>query len=697
MAGAYRVLAVEEKPIIPDVVPMRRGRPSKPGSEHQVPKPSPSPMRVTTNDPFGALDATIPSTSTKALVDEASSRFPPLDEFSILQDSKSKFTFDLNSEPTTKHPKDISQRVTDALADDAFARPAVSKEASSTEPEAIPSLHLSEEPGTVDEPLITKGAQFSSSPNGISQRPAMVSTGTMTSPSTPSSRDKANSPRPIFCFPSAEHRSSRQPISSLRPESINNKRPGLLEHRSKSQTPSLSVSKSPVSSRPSLEGPRPPQSDMTNMTINRSKSASSRSRPVSIQVEPKKSLRYREPPTRDITENPRSRGSLDTEYVSAALSDEPGENSENSKIGSNVDFLRAMEEEEPSKRKEKRLSSGSKHVKRASMPSISLSSTKSLLAGRFGDAFRRFETNTGVPSRRTSSPSPGPHDRNLTPIAGSEATDSRSDDGHALEETEPVPAEVRRELERRRLSQEEKRVSDAGAAYRQKFAEKADYGRGPSVNEKPNSRAASIQSKVKSLLDENVKNPPTKAEATYSQTPAHPPRQTPQISRQISRSEDEILRRPSSYHITRKPPASSSIPSNSDTTSNVPNPSPRQNLATSSIGLQNPISASNPRYPSSTTISGPPTERPFTRPSAPPKPHALRTSNRDPETASSSTKPTSISTNALPPSSQPAAGTISPGSEDWEEKFSKRYPALAGLEMVETDVGSGARKSENLK
>ena len=134
------------------------------------------------------------------------------------------------------------------------------------------------------------------------------------------------------------------------------------------------------------------------------------------------------------------------------------------------------------------------------------------MAGRFGDAFRRFEG--GGPGPRGSSPSR--IDRDLVPIVGSEQTDSRSDDGYsALEETEAISPEVRRELERRRLSQEEKRVADAGVAYRQKLAKNSDEGiRGVHPGEggqqqAVNSRAASIQSKVKTLLDENGKASPT--------------------------------------------------------------------------------------------------------------------------------------------------------------------------------------------
>jgi len=81
-------------------------------------------MRGTTSDPFAALD----SKSPPGPVDEISSRFPSLDEFSLLHDG-GKFDFDKASaaKPKTSPTKPIAQRVTEKLADDAFASPARSK------------------------------------------------------------------------------------------------------------------------------------------------------------------------------------------------------------------------------------------------------------------------------------------------------------------------------------------------------------------------------------------------------------------------------------------------------------------------------------------------------------------------------------------------------------------------------------------
>jgi AP2-associated kinase len=352
------------------------------------------------------------------------------------------------------------------------------------------------------------------------------------------------------------------------------------------------------------------------------------------------------------------------------FTEEPESSVEASTISSNVEFLRAMEDEDPSKKKEKRLSTGSKHIKRASMPSISLSSTKSLLAGRFGDAFRRFETNMGGNNQRASSLSSEQREKILTPITGSEATDGQSDDGHVFEETEPISPELRRELERRRLSQEEKRVADAAAAYRQKFSHMPGTSRERPNDEQSHSRAASIQSKVKTLLDQNGSMSPGKTDAGHGYSS--------QQTRQNSYFSDEpTLRAAVPQNLKKTTPYTSSHETSKPNPSSINSlPNPRN------APVANPSSSLSSPMPPSTTS----TDRPSSRPSAPPKPHALRTGNRETDLVSSapSTKPTS-STNPTPAPRQPG-GVISPGGDDWEKKFSQKYPSLAGLEMVEREI-----------
>lgn len=694
MIGAYQVPVIKEELVLPSITPMRRGRPTKPEPEQRAPVQNSTPMD-SINDPFEALDGKSPLAPTQGFEDVAS-RFPPLDEFSILHDPGSKFAFDNNSEPATKIPKDIRERVTDALADDAFARPSVPHTTASQPSKVVhPDMRTNE---AADLSKL-KSTQFSSTSKDLSQRPLMVSTGTMTSYSAPANPPTVtSSPRPTFRFPPSEHRSSSHPrghsspipstnpSNTLKPIPVSNKRPGIL---------------TTTSSRSSLEGQRPSLLS-AGSTISRSKSVSSRARPSSVYDERKDSMpRSRGRSPENPHQNQPSVEKFSTGYLQSGFPSNTDNGTEAGRISSNVDFLRAIEEQDPSKRKEKRLSSGSKHTKRSSLPSISLSGTKSLLAGRFGDAFRRFEG--GGPGPR--GPSPSRTDRDLAPIVGSEQTDSRSDDGYsALEETEAISPEVRRELERRRLSQEEKRVADAGVAYRQMLAKSTDdcirgvVASPAEVGQQQviTSRAASIQSKVKTLLDENGKASPTKPDEKFPRFP--PPQQQPKP--QMNQAGLGLSQRPRQQFSPvshRKPPVINKR--NSTISQSLPPPPP-------TLTKPNPdtIPQHKSRPPSSSSSSAIPS--PFLpRPNAPLKPHALRTTGTSrgelEPSPSNFIKPTSIGSNKsqnpsssipdmAPTTSATSAAAVAVSKEDWEINFSKRYPALSGLEMVETEIDSTA-------
>lgn len=672
---------------------MRRGRPTKTELEQRATLQTSTPMDGIANDPFEALDGKPSSAPTQGFEDVAS-RFPPLDEFSILHDPGSKFAFDVNSEPAMKIPKDIRERVTDALADDAFARPSLPHTAASQPSKPVhPDMRTNE----AAELSQLKSTQFSSAPKDLSQRPVMVSTGTMTSYPAPANPPTiASSPRPTFRFPSSDHRSSSHPrghsnpipstnpSNTLKPIGVSNKRPGII---------------TTTSSRSSLEGQRPSLLS-TGSTISRSKSVSSRARPSSVYDERKNILpRSREKSPENPHQKQPSIEICSTGYLQSGFQSDTDNGTEAGRISSNVDFLRAIEEQDPSKRKEKRLSSGSKHTKRSSLPSISLSGTKSLLAGRFGDAFRRFEGGGAGPR----GPSPSRTDRDLAPIVGSEQTDSRSDDGYsALEETEAISPEVRRELERRRLSQEEKRVADAGLAYRQKLAKNTDdsirgVGVPPSEVEHQqvvNSRAASIQSKVKTLLDENGKASPTKPDEKFPRFP--PPQQQPKP--QMNQAGLGLSPHPRQHF----PPVSHRKPLVSN----------KRNSAISQPPPPPPLTKPNPetiltqhksRPPSSSSSSAVPPPFP-PRPNAAPKPHALRTTGTSrgdlDQSPSNFIKSTTIVNNKvqnpsssipdIAPTSSATAAAADGVGEDWEKNFSKRYPALSGLEMVETEIDGAA-------
>ncbi|KAL8724455.1 MAG: hypothetical protein Q9166_007940 [cf. Caloplaca sp. 2 TL-2023] len=730
--GASKAPPVKEKLTIPNIQPMRRGRLTKTESVQRVAKPSPSPLRVTEGDPFSALDSQA-TFDPNPSVDELASRFPSMDEFSLLHESGDNFTFDTKPKTATLPFKDINQRVTNYLADDAFARPAQPAKLTvetrngpvTGAVDPLVESRLNSNAAKVGYPISSDNA---APPFEPACRSNMVSTGTMTSTEPPSSSNiRPLDTQPIFRIPPSSPRSSSQPrasdasldaAASLKHDPLGSKRPGLLDQRSRSHIGSVGGLRPSISTGSQLN-----VQNTTSTDLSRSRSDSSKIRPASMQIEPKRrSLRSRAH-SKELLDVEGSQSLLGAGLQSSAVTGELDNIQEASKISSNVEFLKAMEEEDPSKRKEKRLSSGSKHNKRASMPSISLSGTKNLLAGRFGEAFRRFETNTGDPGIPPPALSPDQKGYNLTPIAGSEATDGRSDDGQTYDETEPAPPEVRRELERRRLSQEEKRVAEAGAAYRQRLAEGGD-GRRDRADGSINPRAASIQSKVKSLLDESGRGSPspTKKPEGYGrftdpsslETSQRLPSPSPLSTRHPPQ------RGPPAFRV---PPRAGSLPGNSSSTARPsnhlpPSRSPQPDTSTSS--------SARPSFSSASNSSAPPTPRP----SAPPKPQALRTGNQPPLSKPSplSAKPLPTQPPRLPasqtqpiqppPSShqqssqqpqpqrqpQPQKRSSNPyreampsfdgpapdSAEDWKSNFSKRYPTLAGLEMVETEINGHA-------
>jgi AP2-associated kinase len=348
----------------------------------------------------------------------------------------------------------------------------------------------------------------------------------------------------------------------------------------------------------------------------------------------------------------------------AVVKDESSD--EETNIESNVDFLRTMEDSDPGKQHRRR-SSGHKS-KRSSLPSMSLSGTKNLLTGKFGDAFKRFENNVNAPpAPRTPSPLQDMERRDLTPIAGSEATDGRSDDGNLLEDVDNPDPEQRREIERRRLSMEEKRVSNAAAEYRKRLAERGSSTAPKSIGGV--SRATSIQNKVKSLLDENQTSPPVKktAEGYGRFTDSGIPPQ----SNAFDQPANPYTNKPA---VTRKPVGQAGA-------SGVIHP----RIAPP---IQNDISFAKPRssqQPQPTTM---PLPMPATvsktggaRPNAPPKPMHLNSISTGPRSDLQSTSPPKT---ARPPQARP--DMTAKEKEDYIADFSKRFPSLSGIEMVERSI-----------
>ncbi|KAL4919316.1 hypothetical protein BDW62DRAFT_179339 [Aspergillus aurantiobrunneus] len=603
---------------IPEIAPMRRGRPTRPGTSQQnSARPSPSPFRGANTDPFAALDGGMSRES----ADEFSDRFPSLDQFNILHEKKGKFEF----EPTVADREDegLSQRLTNALADEAFAKH--SPRPQETVPDPVPRRP---QPKTAKTSPV-EYSQYRDEPSRqvplyqpAPQRPTMVSTGTMTSPpQSPGVSELKLPSRPIHRFPSSEQpktaesekRQSRPGVSPI-PSSKLEADPRISSDR---------LSNLSASSRPSLEALRPPHLEVDD-SLHRSRSTNSRSRPASIHTGSKLELPPRTAESaRSSTDIPRSPydGGSPLQHARTEV------DYDRSNISSDVDYLRAKEEESNRKREKRYSGSSSKHTKRSSLSTLSLSGTKTLLAGRFGDAFRRFEGSQESKTQCTAQEDfPRPL---LSPVPGSETTGEHIGPPGDDDEDDISP-EMRRELERRRLSQEEKRVASAAAEYRRRVTEQGEGGRKPTGD---TTRSPAIMNRVQNLIGEASKPPPPKTATGYGRfTEASDPA--------LQAKQPEVQSRPSTRGAGPPPPV------------------PKQE--TSSTGY------------AATQRTGP-------RPTAPPKPQSLRAgiTGTDPSGPSGFDRL----------QNQPAQGTpTSPGGEDWEANFSKRFPSLSGLEMVETEI-----------
>ncbi len=372
-----------------------------------------------------------------------------------------------------------------------------------------------------------------------------------------------------------------------------------------------------------MEALRPPQPEVDD-SIHRSRSANSRSRPLSIHAGTKLELPPRSAESaRSSLELPRSPydGGSPLQHAKTEVEYDRGN------ISSDVDYLRAKEDESNRKREKRYSGSSSKHTKRSSLSTLSFSGTKTLFGGRFGDAFRRFEGQEGKAQSPAQEDLPRPL---LSPASGFEApVESIGHPGEA-DDDDDISPEMRRELERRRLSQEEKRVASAAAEYRRRVAEQGEGGRRPTGDA---TRAPAIMNRVQTLFGDASKPPPPKTATGYGRYT-----ETPEDALQAK--QPEVQSRP--------------------TTRGAGNPPPAPKQETSTTG-----------YIAAAQRTGP-------RPTAPPKPKSLRA-------GTTGTEPSGTS-NLDRLQHQPTQGTPTSPGEDWEANFSKRYPSLSGLEMVETEI-----------
>lgn len=656
---------------------MRRGRPAKPGSQHNSTKPSPSPFRGPSADPFAALDG---GRAKSANVDELSNRFPTLDEFQLLHEKGDKFDFEptVVVEANNTEDDDFARRLTHALADEAFVKrpspqaepvqePVIEQQQQKRSQETKPG----ESPNLREEPARGQTTLY----QPIPKKPSMISTGTMTSPSpTPGLSEVKSSSRPIYRFPPPEH--ERQ--SSSQPRTTENEREqqfGQSNNNNNSSnvapsptraffkpqpTPKSSsdkISHGPASSRPSLEGLRPSHAEL-NSYVSRSKSVNSKSRPLSVFAGSKYDFPERVESARASLDLPRPK------YDDGAALKPVRSDVDCNNIPSDIDYLRAKEEE-MNRKHEKRPGTGSKHVKRSSL-SKSFSGTKTLLTGRFGEAFRRFESHGSVHKHRRP-PSPVEKPAQMTMVTDSEVTHFAEQGGLGDDyddDNGDISPETRRELERRRLSQEEKRVANAAAEYRRLVAERGQGG-WRAGSESPQSPA--IQSKVRSLFQENSKPPPRKTASGYGRYTDSNNTALQATQSESSRPEPNsnpvpLSRTPGSAYGVRNGQTSPAKDNNREVSGVSPGvPKEQTGRPASSAAAQSQRTGPRPVPPP--------------RPMAPPKPKNLRVGS------------------GLQDVSQPASRDSdgsplqSPTSPDnWETGFSRRFPSLSRFEMVETEI-----------
>lgn len=710
-AGISHASPIKQKQVIPDIAPMRRGRPTA-SQQPVAAKPGPATAQ---SDPFAALDSASNTIRARA-VDELSAKFPSLDEFSIAHEQGTGFNFS-SSKPHRNDP------VTSALADEVFARPASARDTPPPKPEPTPTQGYSQ---TTKPSAAGPKADAPPKPKPllhqpVPQRPNYASTGTMTSPS-PTSTTQPILPkmpdvnkRPIWRVPD-HSRSSSQPRASpmaqsdadrLQPSAPPAQRPALLDaHRSKSQTATATISRQTTSSRPSLEGHRP--SFGQDEGIGRARSANSKPRPVSAAYIDS-NLDYLRG-----QEAERKRPSLEIRRSSRSIKNTEL-NFDDANIESDADYLRSLESSEGLSRK----SSGkdAAHKKRSSLSSLSFSGTKNMLSGRFGDAFKRFEQTGGevkAEKGRSSesgfrTPSPVPpvevEGNLLSPIAGSETTaspprraENTNFDLGDLTETEDLPPEMRREMERLQLVQEEKRVAAAAAEYRSR-------GGAPPVPSKANM----IQQRVQSLLDDGQKSP------VYKKTAEGYGRFTERMEAEEAGRRSTPTAQPAAKKapppVARKPatpaPAPVSAPGEVD-----------MNLRYHKVRQSQSFPVSAGTYNREATAPAPVQRTgPAPRPNAPPKPAVLKTggstmSQNRPSSSGVSSPVHNQTGGGRGPSlaaliardnegvaaagagmeqAMPQEGDFASQADfdDWQADFSKRYPSLSGLEMVEREIAGG--------
>lgn len=640
---------------------MRRGR-LPAAAQAAAPQAAPSSSRGTSGDPFAALDSKTSPT------DDFSARFPSLDQFSLLHDSGAKFDFASAASPTQSTTQGGDDSVAHRLADEAFASslspPAVetvprvhsvppTRPASSKPPPVqAGSQRVSREPSQSRKPSDPPKQDMSRAQTIISSDPELqaissqntakyVSTGTSTSDLDGFELPVRNTQRISPAIPGSPRSTSltRQPDRTGEQSQLGEGRTNVQARISSYQPQPTHARQPSTSARQSLDVNRP-SLDVIDV-VPRTGLSVNRSRPSSTNFETSTTMEFLREREGFNVSRPQSR----LQQPSPRLTPKnPSPNlipvdDDLRTEGRSLEFLKDMEG-----------GLDGKPHKRSSL--TSLSGSKNIIASKFGDAFKKFEGHV-LPHHHSGSHGPAPqsplpydqsHRQGLTPIAGSEATDGRSDDGHFNDESDYMSPEKRRSLERRRLDEEERRVEAAQAEHRRRVA---DGSTASDPTPLPRSiggvpRALSIQNRVQSLLNEEQRsaNVPKTAQGygKYSDAAA--------VASKTDKPLPEVPRKPMSVQNTQ--------------TRVTPSPS----------GARSDASAPSPSLPPRPAGGKPP---------APKKPARLNSIPAEQRPPSPAKKPKEqLIAVDLP--GQPTLDMSSADKDNYIQDFSQRFPSLSAME-----------------
>ncbi|KAG6001716.1 hypothetical protein E4U21_003894 [Claviceps maximensis] len=453
VVGAVYSPPPEDKPNLPDIVPMRRGRPAASPGPPQGRESSA--RKVTDGDPFAALD----STNVHKIIDadEICTRFPTLDQFALLHDKGTKFDFEASvSSPNSEaHPVQHtpSPPLERQLPKAPSSAPSQTETVSSSRASAIiqsnPDLKAMSTFAQTGSKYVSIGTMTSDVSSRAPTPQADTRYGQTSLPKHGSLNASADI-LPIHARP--QH--LRRPSLSSRPsleDTLRNAQAGNSATKTTTTTTTAPISPFNTQQRPASTS-----FESSTLEFLREKELE----------KPKKSSAQAVSETSILLETT----SLPYRTTSGPLSTKP----------MNDDLL--LDVTESNYLPEVKVGSVNKKI------SVSANPAPRKPAQKLSGAIHRFEGGSS-------------HDvANVVPLPNSNVLVDIDDDD--------MTPEMRREVEREKLEEEEKRVAAAQAEYRQRIASSSNKPTtGPKNAGGPPRTASTIQSRVQSLLNEEQKKP----------------------------------------------------------------------------------------------------------------------------------------------------------------------------------------------